>query len=180
MIGSDMNQKPGCSMKCVRTVIALLLVSFAAQATLTAEAPAKRKPKDALQAFNDLIGSWRGTGTPEGTQEEKRKGFWTESISWSWHFKGEDAWLGVTFEKSKYFASGELRYLPDKDAYQLTLRTPTKEALVFDGKLKDRQLTLTRADTTKKQTQQIIISLLHSNRYIYRYEIKPFERLDSE
>jgi hypothetical protein len=164
-------------MKCVRTGVAMVFVVFAAQAALTAEAPAKRKPKEALQVFNDLIGSWRGTGTPEGTQEEKRKGFWTESISWSWHFKGEDAWLTVTFEKGKYFTNGELRYLPATEAFQLTLHTPAKEALTFDGKIKDRILTLTRTDAAKKETQQIVLSLLHSNRYVYRYEVKPQERL---
>ena len=163
-------------MQYVRTGLAIVFVSFAAQAALTAETPAKRGPKEALQVFNDLIGSWRGTGTPEGTQEEKRKGFWSESISWSWHFKGEDAWLGVTFDKSRHFVNGELRYLADKDAFQLTLRTPANETLTFAGQMKDRLLTLTRTDTAKKETQQIVLSLLHSNRYLYRYEVKPQER----
>ena len=31
----------------------------------------------------------------------------------------------------------------------------------------------TREDDQKKETQRLVISLLHSNRYLYRYEVKP-------
>ena len=54
-----------------------------------------QKPADALRALNDLIGSWRASGTPEGTREEKQRGFWTETISWTWQFKGDDVALKV-------------------------------------------------------------------------------------
>src|SRR5205807_2121550 len=99
--------------------------------------PAKRKPKEALSAFHELIGPWRATGVPEGTKAEKQKGFWMEKIGWEWRFKGDDAWLRVTFEKGKYFVKGELRYLADKDLFQLTLTTTTKETLTFTGELKE-------------------------------------------
>src|SRR5262245_32582621 len=89
--------------------------------------PAPRSAKEALQACNDLIGSWRGTAKPTGSRAEQQKGFWMETIAWQWHFKGEDAWLKVAFDKSKNFTDGELRYLPDKDEFALTLRTPAKE-----------------------------------------------------
>ncbi len=138
-----------------------------------APAPAKRSAREALKPFNDLIGSWRGTGTPEGTREEKQKGFWIETLNWSWQFKGDDAWLTATIDKGKYFTKGELRYLADKDSYQLTLTTAAKDRVVFTGKLDDGRLTLTREDDKTKETQQIVVTLLHSNRYLYRYEVKP-------
>jgi YHS domain len=139
--------------------------------------PPKKTAKEALQAFNDLIGSWRGTGQPQvGTKEEKDKNFWQETIAWEWQFKEKDAWLKAKFEKSKYFDSGELRYLPDSDRYQLTLRTVNKEALVFEGQLKDKRLTLERSDDAKKESQRLVVSLLHSNRYLYRYEVKSGEQ----
>jgi hypothetical protein len=138
-----------------------------------AEEPARRTPKEALQAFNDLIGSWRGTGDlVQGTREEKQKGFWTETIKWEWQFKGQDTWLKADFEKGKHFARGELRYLPDKDRYRLTLWTPAKEEQVFEGALKDRRLTLERGDDATKESQKLTISLLHANRYLYRFEVK--------
>src|SRR4051812_1683141 len=79
-------------------------------------APAKKTSKEALQAFHDLIGSWRGTGEPHGTREEKLKGFWQEGVRWRWQFKGDDCWLVASWEKSKHFGRGELRYLPEKDS----------------------------------------------------------------
>ena len=138
-----------------------------------ADTPARRPAREALKPFNDLIGSWRCTGTPEGTREEKQKGFWTETATWSWQFKGDDAWLKVAVEKGKYFTKGELRYLADKDAYELTLTTPDKESVTFAGKLDGGRLTLTREDEKKKETQQLVVSLLHSNRFVYTYSVKP-------
>jgi hypothetical protein len=147
-------------------VVALLLLGGAAPAE-------KRSAREALQPFNDLIGSWRATGTPEGTREEKQRGFWTESQTWGWQFKGNDAWLTLVIDKGKHFQRGELRYLPEQDAYRLTLTTLTRENLTFEGKRDDRRLTLTREDEKKKETQQIVLSLLHANRYLLRYEARP-------
>ncbi len=161
----------------VQISMAVALVVFTAQASLAADAPARRSSKEALRAFNELIGSWRGTGTPEGTREEQQRGFWTETINWEWQFKGDDAWLRVALDKGKHFAKGELRYLADKDQYQLTLHTPAKETLTFTGRLKERVLSLERTDDKKKETQRLVVTLLHKNeRFLYRYEVKPQER----
>lgn len=136
-----------------------------------------RTPREALQEFNELIGSWKGTGMPDGgTAAEKRKNFWIETIAWDWQFKGDDAWLNLTFSKGKYFDKGTLRYVADKDLYQLKLQTPDKEALLFEGKLDKKNLTLERDDDKKKETQRLVITLLHENRYLYRYEVKPKDR----
>jgi hypothetical protein len=132
---------------------------------------APRRAKDALQDFNDLIGSWRGTATPAGNRTEQQKGFWIETLSWEWQFKGQDAWLKVAFDKSKNFTGGELRYLPEQDAFALTLRTPAKEALVFTGPFKNRVLTLDRQGN--EETQRLVFTLLHDNRFLYRYEVRP-------
>ena len=70
-------------------------------------------PKMRSQPFNVLVGSWRGTGAPEGTKEERAAGAWGETIEWDWKFKDKDAWLEVAFEKGKYFTKGELRYTPN-------------------------------------------------------------------
>jgi YHS domain len=165
-------------MNHVRMGLAVLLGVCLLQAMPAADAPTKRNPKEALKEFNSLIGSWRGTGEPEGTRQEKQRGFWVESQNWEWQFKGDDAWLKVDIDKGKYFARGELRYLPDKDLYRLTLVTPDKEELAFDGPLKDGKLTLERADEKKKEAQRIVVTLLHANRFLYRYEVKPENRSD--
>jgi hypothetical protein len=154
----------------------LALIYVAACAVLStpaADPPAKQSPKEALKAFNHFIGSWKGTGTPEGTREEKERGLWVETMSWIWRFKGESAWLQVSFLKGKHFVQGELRYLPDKDLYQLTLENKGKELVTFTGRLTDRRLTLDRTDEKKKEDQRLVFSLLHPNRFLYAYEVKP-------
>jgi YHS domain-containing protein len=135
--------------------------------------PPKHTPKEALQAFNDLIGSWHGDGEPNGTREEKQKGFWRETIAWQWQFKGDDAWLQAAIDKGKYFTSAELRYLSDEDRFQLTLRTPAKDEVVFKGPLKDGKLTAERTDDKTGETQRLVLTLLHADRYLYRYAVKP-------
>ncbi|MBI3407413.1 MAG: YHS domain-containing protein [Planctomycetes bacterium] len=133
--------------------------------------PNARSPKDALRPFNVLIGEWRGTGNPVGSLEEKQKGFWLETLSWQWQFKKDDAWLTLAVDKGKYFSGGELRFLPDKDLFELTLRTPAKESLVYTGKLDKKKLTLER--DIKDETQRLVITLLHSNRFLYAFEVRP-------
>ena len=147
---------------------AALLLCMVPVTVFAADPPAKRTSKEALQALNDLVGSWRCTGTPEG----KKKEFWTESMEWQWQFKGDEAWMKVAFEKGKHFAGGELRFLPDKDQYQLTLQTVDKEKLMFAGSLKDKALTLDREDESAKETQRLVFTFLHPNRFLYRYETK--------
>src|SRR2546421_1527115 len=87
----------------------------------------ERSSKQALQPLQDLIGSWRGTGEPKGTREEKQRGFWTESIKWEWQFKGKDTWLKADIDKGKHVRGAELRFLPARDLYQLTLKTAAGE-----------------------------------------------------
>jgi hypothetical protein len=141
--------------------------------SITSAAPPEKRPaREALKPFIDLIGTWRGTGTPEGTREEKQRGFWTEKLSWSWQFKGDDAWLTAAIDKGKYFTKAELHYLPDKDSFELKLTDKDKEARTFVGKLDDGRLTMTREDDKAKETQQLVVSLLHSNRYLYSYSVK--------
>jgi hypothetical protein len=151
----------------------LLLLPVTIAALHSAEAPKARGPKEALQAFNDLIGSWRATGTPEGTTEEQRTGFWTENLAWEWQFKGDAPRLVVTFTKGKHFRTGALSYLPGKDAFQLTLRTANDQELVFEGTLRERALTLDRQDAATQEGQRFVLTLLHENRFLYRYEVKP-------
>jgi hypothetical protein len=163
-------------MKRIVVLACLPVVVCAAGFTLAADTAEKKTPKQALRAFNDLIGSWRGTGEPNGTREEKQRNFWQEKIAWEWRFKGKDVYLLASFDKGKYFTAAELRYLPDKERYQLLATTPAKEKLVFEGTLDKKRLTLERTDDKKKETQRLIVALFHFNRYVYSYEVKAAER----
>jgi len=144
------------------------------------DAPKVPTAKDALQPFNILVGSWKGSGAPDGTKEERVAGSWEETVLWEWKFKEQDAWLEVTFAKGKYYTKGELRYTPDKakDAparYTLKTTTTDKTTATFAGVLtdKDKVLALTRTDGPAAEEQRLVFSLLHHNRHLYRFETRP-------
>ena len=53
---------------------------------------------------------------------------WKETINVGWKFKGDDAWLYLQFKDGKHFKTGDLRFLPAKDLFELTVlpsRRPT-------------------------------------------------------
>lgn len=154
----------------------VLLLTIGAYA---ADTPKPTKPataKEALQPFNGLVGSWRGSGAPEGTKEERAAGAWTETVSWSWQFKGDDTCMKLTFEKGKFFTAGELRYTPEKDKeevrFTLKLTTTDKSTATFVGTLKDKVLTMDRTDAGNEE-QRLVFSFLHHNRHLVRMETRP-------
>lgn len=110
--------------------------------------------KEALQALNDFIGEWNGTGGP-ARGGVAAAGVWKETLNWAWRFKGDDAWLTLAVKNGKHYRGGELHYLPDKKRYRLTLTDTAGKKQVFDGDLKDDVLVLERTDPATKETQQI-------------------------
>lgn len=157
-------------------VLGIGLCFVSAQPAAAADSAAAKKAREALQEFNDFIGGWKGSGglgTPERPKPDS-KGIWKESIDWGWRFKGDDAWLTMTVTDGKYFRSGELRFLPDKKAYQLTVANKQDQKLVFEGELKKGRLTLVRIDPKTKDTQQLEMNLAGDGvRFIYRFATKP-------
>jgi YHS domain-containing protein len=150
----------------ILATVALLVGSAAG------DTPKAKSPREALKPFNLLVGSWKGTGTPEGSTEDRQKGHWTETVTWEWQFKGDDAWLTVAFDKGKYFARGELRYIPARDGFELKLTTVTTEELTYSGQLKGKQLALERPLPDGKLVERLTINLLHDNRVTYRLETR--------
>lgn len=152
------------------TLAALLLVGLGSD-PLTPSKPASAK--EALQPFNVLVGSWKGTGYPEGVPKADRAaGVWTETIAWGWQFKGDDARLVATFDKGKHFTKAELGYSVEKATYQFVVTTVDKTTLTFTGGLKDKVLTLDRTDAPAGEEQRFVVTLLHSNRHLYRFETR--------
>jgi hypothetical protein len=128
--------------------------------------------KAALQELGEFIGNWKGTGGPEKRRPEAGE-TWQEVVSWSWRFKGDDAWLVMNVKNGKYFKSGELRYLADKKRYRLAAVTLDDKKQSFEGEYKDGYLTLERIDPDSKETQRITMNTLGDGvRFIYRYAHK--------
>ena len=155
----------------MRRLVVVLLLS--AVASSFGDGPKEKLAREALKPLNVLVGSWKGTGSPEGSAEEKQKGHWQETVAWEWQFKDADAWLMVTFDKGKYFTKGELRHRPAKDQFELTLTTVGKEKLVYTGTLTGKQLAFERPVADAKQVERLTFSLLHDNRITYRLETRP-------
>jgi YHS domain-containing protein len=143
-------------------------------AALPADPPGKRTPREALQPFGDLVGTWKGTGVPKG--KPGKTGFWVEQLAWQWQFKKDDAWLKVTVEKGKSFTEGELHYRADKDQYEFIAQTPDKQKQTWRGTLADKKLTLEREDEATQQKQRMVLTLLHSNRFLYSMSVKPADK----
>lgn len=129
--------------------------------------------KEALQALQDFIGTWKGNGTSEKDRSE----IWKEAANWSWRFKGKDVSLTIDMPQSKHFKKGEIRYLPAKEKYQVTLTGRTGGNQVFLGKLKKNVLTLERINPETKATEQIRMNTAGGgDRLIYTFAQKPAGR----
>src|SRR5258708_16415772 len=110
-----------------------------------ADSEAQEARMEALRELNDFIGEWKGTGEPDKARPAAGD-LWSESITWAWRFKGDDAWLNLQIKNGKLYKSGDLRFLPDKKVYQLEMVDKKDNKLVFQGELKDGFLTLVRED----------------------------------
>jgi hypothetical protein len=135
---------------------------------LSADKADSSEAKEALKELQELIGTWKGNGGPDKPRPSPRDPVWSENISWSWRFKGEDAWLAMTVKDGKLFQSGELRYLPKANVYQLTVTDKTKKRLVLEGKIEREVLKLERVNPDTNATEQITMNTAaEGDRFIY-------------
>jgi YHS domain-containing protein len=145
---------------------------------LMADPTAPSVEKAALQKAQRLVGTWKATGYPDGTREERQKGFWTETITWAWQFQKQDTWLAGKFEKGKHFQSAELRFIADKKHYQLKLTGTDKQISTYTGTVsegKDGVPSIVLNRPVGEGTERITFSLLHDNRHLYKLEVSPRE-----
>jgi hypothetical protein len=153
----------------MKRLIALVFLLVLAIPLLADEKADTSPAKEALKELQEFIGGWKGIGGPDKIKPGPRDPVWNENLSWSWRFKGDDAWLALGVKDGKYLKSGELRYLPDKKVYELTLTGRDDKKLVFQGEIKSDVLTLERVDPDTKATQRITMnSAAEGDRFIYR------------
>jgi hypothetical protein len=152
--------------------LALALGPLALPAT-AADKDDRAVKMEALQALNDYIGDWNGTGDVANARPGS-KTLWSETVSWAWRFKGEDVWLVMRIKDGKLFKSGVLRYLPDDKKYELTLTNAKDKKLVYQGAIKDEIFTLERVDPDTKDTHRLTMNLAGDGiRLIYKAARKP-------
>jgi YHS domain-containing protein len=123
--------------------------------TAAADRTDREAAKEALKELQDFIGGWKGAGSPDKPRPSPNDPVWSETLSWSWRFKGDDAWLTLDVKNGKHLKGGEIRYLPGKKAYQFAVTNADGQKLVFEGTLRKEVLTLERVDPQTKETQQL-------------------------
>jgi len=137
-----------------------VLVGLAGLVCLVPSAPAQNAKteqlKKGLQALNDFVGSWTGDGKTEGFSAKKES--WQESLEWGWKFKGDDIWMIWKFKDSKSFKGGDLRYVPEKKNFELTLVDAKDQKLVFTGAMDKDTLVLERSDPKTKDNQRLRVN----------------------
>jgi hypothetical protein len=154
----------------IRLVLTVVLIG---SGPTILEADSAPSAKEALKPFNDLVGSWKAVGEPEGTLAEKQRGFWRETVSFVWKFQGSDAWIAVTFDNGKHYRSGEIRPQPDGKGYVLELLTKDGRKLTYHGKPDANGRNFIFERTEDKQMERLTIGLVGDIRFKYVLETRP-------
>jgi hypothetical protein len=158
----------------MKRLLALGLVLGLLGMTKIVAAPSELETKkEKLRELQEFIGQWNLNGSTKMRPGPRDK-FWSETVDWSWRFKGEDCWLTVGFKGGKFLEKGEVRWLAPDKVYQLTGTPPgSKEKLVFKGTLKDEKLTFERVDPKTKETQRIRMNTAAEGiRFVYLVDSK--------
>lgn len=145
---------------------------FVALALLCLAFEPPQNHREGLAPLNDLIGHWKGSGSPHlNNAAERRKGSWSETQSWSWNLKGEPR-LVLEIKDGKLFKAGVLRYLPEGKKFELTLTCVNDEKKTFVGQREENQLVLLRTDGQAAEDEKMVLQWLHGSRLLYRLETK--------
>jgi hypothetical protein len=146
-----------------------VLVVALSQDTVAQDAKKLEATKAALQAFNEFIGTWSGDG-----KAEKPKSQWAENIEWGWRFKGDDCWLTFKVKDGKFVKSADLKWMPEKQKYQMTVTDAKDEKATYEGEMEKEYLTMERIDPKTKEQQRIVMFNAGDGVFFnYRYHVGP-------
>ncbi len=156
--------------------LGITCVVVAAIAT-AADPPAPANPADAaavkaaLQQLQEFIGQWNLEGS---RKVDGRLETWKETVSWSWKFRGDAAWLAVEFAegKGKYFTRGTVSYDPATKKYRVVLATPQKTELVAFGTVVRGQLKAESTDAAANVHRLTMTTLAEGVRFQFKYDVQ--------
>lgn len=128
---------------------------------------------DAARDFNKLVGTWKGAGAPEGSQEVRQKGHWSETLTVLWKFEKGETWLDFTFADGKLFAKARLQQgNKDPNQWSFEATRPDKTTVTYVGPWDGKLFQLTRDVSETKTVERLTVSPLHDNRFIYRMDTR--------
>jgi YHS domain-containing protein len=154
----------------VLTIPSLLAGMFALSALAADTKADAAKAKKALQDVGDFVGQWNLEGQSKAGGKSSS---WKEIASWGWKFKDADARITVDFKDGKFFSKGDLRYLPEKKLYKLTLAGKDGQEQVFTGEYKRQKLVLERTDDKTGDVHRVSMNTLSEGvRFAMQYEVQ--------
>jgi YHS domain-containing protein len=115
------------------------------------------KAKKGLQELGEFVGQWNLTADSKTTGKLIS---WKETITFSWKFKGDDAWLNFEVKDAKHLAGGELRFNPDKKNYTLKTTDKDKKETTYTGEFKKGKLTLESKDAKTSDVTRLTFATL--------------------
>jgi hypothetical protein len=132
--------------------------------------------KSALEAFNEFVGEWKGSGAPDKPRADP-KDAWSETGRWTWRFKGNEPALVLTIEGGKLSKGGELHYLPNAKHYRFIETDKDDAKRMYEGEVKNGYLTLDSDDKKSGETKRLTMNSAGDGlRFIYKLAHKPAGR----
>ena len=127
----------------------------------------RAEQKEALAAFNPLVGGWRGTGQP---RRGSAKGAWRETAEWVWDFADDGIALRYDVEDGKLFVSGRLTYDPETEHYTLTALIPGDMERSYTGAVEDEKLVLVSEADDSGEVHRLTVTHLNEKRMLVLHE----------
>lgn len=125
--------------------------------------------KEALAAFNDLIGGWRGTGQP---RRGSNQGAWREDAEWVWEFGKDKGDIAIRYEikDGKLLKSARLTYDAEGQRFVLTATTPDEQSIKYVGGLEGDKLTMVSEPDSQRQVHRLTVTRLNEKRTLVLHE----------
>lgn len=131
---------------------------------------AKAQALSALEAFNGLIGGWRGAAQPV---RGSNKGAWTERAEWVWEIKKESVAVLYHVKDGKALTEARLTYDPESKSFQLHSTLADKTTRDYTGKLDGNKLVLDSRPDADGYVHRITITQLNEKRTLVLLEKRP-------
>jgi YHS domain-containing protein len=131
--------------------------------------PAAPTAKEALAAFNDLIGGWRGTGQP---RRGSNQGAWREDAEWVWEFGKDKGDIAIRYDvkDGKLLKSARLTYDAAAKQFLLAVTTPDEQTIKYAGQLDGDKLTLVSDPDQQNQVHRLTVTKLNEKRTLVLHE----------
>lgn len=124
--------------------------------------------RKSLEEFQQIVGSWRGTGQPV---RNSNRGAWRETAEWVWDLKQHPPALTLKITDGKLLRGGSLTVDPQTSEFLFRAEFPERPSQTFRGKRQEHQLVLISKEG--EQEQQLTFTLLNDKRSLIRLEQRP-------